>query len=208
MRPWGGWQLKDQQLMWTRQWGISKELKSGGKWHWGSVVTGLWPDSILKQLELLCFEIPPAATWLNRLVIHIRSQVKRRQSQSYKFKKIAKNSNFEILQETLHATHLLKLLDKMCKYEMDPTRTVGSTEQTRDVGRTDGQTDGRTETNILRCAGIIKVLSPFGIRKAIVEIRWSKDQQSQYYTKLASNNNITQNACGNCQPAHTYKGWF
>ena len=41
------------------------------------------------------------------------------------------------LQETLHATHLLKLLDKMYKYEMDPTRTVGATERTRDVGQTD-----------------------------------------------------------------------
>ena len=39
---------------------------------------------------------------------------------------------------TLHATHLLKLLDKMYKYEMDPTKTVGATEWTRDAGRTDG----------------------------------------------------------------------
>ena len=62
-------------------------------------------------------------TWLP---IHIRSQVKRRQSQSYTFLKIAKNSNFEILQETLHATHFLKLLDKTYKYEIDPTRTVGA----------------------------------------------------------------------------------
>ena len=55
--------------------------------------------------------------------------------------KIAKNSNFEILQVTLHATHLLKLLDKMHKYEMDPTRTVCTAEQTRDEGRTDGRTE-------------------------------------------------------------------
>ena len=45
-------------------------------------------------------------------------------------------------------TDLLKLLDKMFKYEMDPTRTVGAT----DAGRMDGQTDGGTnawsETNI------------------------------------------------------------
>ena len=77
------------------------------------------------------------APWLPILVIHIRSQVK--------------NQNFEILQETLHATHLLKLLYKMSKYEMDPTRTVGSTERTRNAGRTDGRTywqmDRRTEWN-------------------------------------------------------------
>ena len=47
--------------------------------------------------------------------------------------------------ETLHATHLLKLLDKMYTYEMDPTRTDGATERTRDAGRTDRRTDGRTD---------------------------------------------------------------
>ena len=40
----------------------------------------------------------------------------------------------------------------MYKYEMDPIRTVGATEQTHDVGWPDGQTDGRmdgqSETNI------------------------------------------------------------
>ena len=40
----------------------------------------------------------------------------------------------------------------MYKYEMDPTKTVGATERTRDAGRTDGQTDrrmdGRSETSI------------------------------------------------------------
>ena len=54
-------------------------------------------------------------------------------------------------------THLLKLLDKMYEYEMGPTRTVGTTEWTPDVGRMDGQTDRwtdrwtddrRSETNI------------------------------------------------------------
>ena len=49
----------------------------------------------------------------------------------------------------------------MDKYEMDPTRTLGATERTQDAGqmdgRTDRQTDGRSETNIpaqqLPCAG-------------------------------------------------------
>ena len=41
----------------------------------------------------------------------------------------------------------MKLLDKMCKYEMDPTRTVGATERTRDAGRMDWRTDGQTEWN-------------------------------------------------------------
>ena len=54
-------------------------------------------------------------------------------------------------------THL-KLLDKMYKYEIDPTRTVGTTEQT---WMREGRKDGRTEWNQyipqqFRCAaGII-----------------------------------------------------
>ena len=36
----------------------------------------------------------------------------------------------------------------MYKYEIDPSRIVGATEQTQDAGRTDGRrTDGRTEWN-------------------------------------------------------------
>ena len=58
----------------------------------------------------------------------------------------------QILQETLHTTHLLKLLDKVYEYEMDQTRTVGATERKRDAGRT----DGRSETNIPLCGGIKK----------------------------------------------------
>ena len=36
----------------------------------------------------------------------------------------------------------MKLLDKMCKYEMDPTSIVEDTER---IGSTDGQTDGQTD---------------------------------------------------------------
>ena len=82
----------------------------------------------------------PAIPWLPILVIHIRFQVKTWQSEIYKFKKIAKNLSFEILQESLNTTHLLQLFDKMYKYEIDPT--VGATERTQDAGRTDGRTDG------------------------------------------------------------------
>ena len=41
----------------------------------------------------------------------------------------------------------MKLLDKMYKYEMDPTRTVGATERTRDAGRTDGRTEWNQYTS-------------------------------------------------------------
>ena len=65
------------------------------------------------------------------------------------------------LQETLHATHLLMLLDNMYKYEMDPTRSVGTTERTRDGGWMDRWTDRRMDwpsetTQQLCCAGGIK----------------------------------------------------
>ena len=94
-----------------------------------------WPTPSQCQLEQLHSEIPRATPWLLILVIHIRSQVKTRQSKK-KIQKIAKNSNLEILQTTLHATHPLKVLDKMYKYKMDPTRTVSTTERTQDMGRT------------------------------------------------------------------------
>ena len=35
---------------------------------------------------------------------------------------------FQILKETLHVTHFLKLLDKICEYKMDPTNIVEDTE--------------------------------------------------------------------------------
>ena len=57
-----------------------------------------------------------------------QKQVKTRQS--YEFQEFAKTSNFLIL-KTSHATHFLKLLDKMCKYEMDPASIVEDTEWTR-----------------------------------------------------------------------------
>ena len=69
--------------------------------------------------------------------------MKRRQSQSYKFKGFAKQ--FIILKQTLHATHLLNLLDKMCKYEMDPTSIVEDTELTRFCPQTDRRTYGQTD---------------------------------------------------------------
>ena len=40
------------------------------------------------------------------------------------------------------------LIDKMYKYEKDPTRTLGATERIRNAGRADGRTDGQSETNI------------------------------------------------------------
>ena len=72
-------------------------------------------------------------------------------------------SNFLILKPTLHATHLRKVLEKMCKHEMDPTSIIEDTEQTWLCPQTDRQTDGQMDKvkpvypafNFLEVGGII-----------------------------------------------------
>ena len=56
----------------------------------------------------------------------------------------------------------------MYLYEMDPTRTVGATDRTRDAGRT----DGRMEWNHyipqkLRCAAGIIIFNGYVVRKML-----------------------------------------
>ena len=46
------------------------------------------------------------------------------------FNEFANTSFFFIFEKTLHATHLLKLFDKICKDEMDPASIVEDTEGT------------------------------------------------------------------------------
>ena len=76
----------------------------------------------------------------------------------------SEDSNFLILKRALHATHLLKLLDKMCKYEMDPMSIVEDTERTWFCPQTDRQIDGQTDKvipvyppiNFVEAGGIIR----------------------------------------------------
>ena len=71
--------------------------------------------------------------------------------------KFAKISNFEIFKQTLHATHLLKLLDKMCKYEMDPMSIVEDTDYRVDtILSTDGQTDKVKPLYFVEAEGITR----------------------------------------------------
>ena len=104
-----------------------------------------WEPELTRTTRTPAFWDTPDAPWLPILVIAISSHVKIRLSQIYKFWKLPKIQIMKFCKKNLHATHFLKLLDKMYKYEMDPTRTVGATERTRDAGRMDGQTDGRTD---------------------------------------------------------------
>ena len=57
-------------------------------------------------------------------------------------------------------THFLKLLDKMCEYEMDPAYVV---ERTRFCPQTDGRTDRRTDR---RTDEVKPVYPPFNFVKA------------------------------------------
>ena len=61
-------------------------------WHGTSQATSHGLNQ-LEQLECLRSGDTPTASWLPILLSHIGSQVKRRQSQSYKFKEFAKISN-------------------------------------------------------------------------------------------------------------------
>ena len=92
----------------------------------------------LEQPERLRSEDTPAASWLPILLSHIRSQVKRRQRQSSKFKELAKLLN-------VWNTHLLMLLSKMCKYKMGLTSIVEDTVRTRFCPQTDRRTNGQTD---------------------------------------------------------------
>ena len=73
---------------------------------------------------------PPPHGYRYYWPVHIGSQVKTKQSQSQKFKEFVK-TNFWILIKTLHATHVLKLLDKVCNHEIDPASIIEDTERTR-----------------------------------------------------------------------------
>ena len=57
---------------------------------------------------------------------------------------------WNFVKKTLYITHLLKLLDKMCKYEMDPVSIVEDTEWTQFCPQTNRPTDGQGETSIPR----------------------------------------------------------
>ena len=117
--------------------------------EYGDIIYKKALEIVTRTTKTLRSEIPPAAPWLPIPVIHIRSQVKRRQSQGYELKKNAKKQKqiWKFCKKALHATHFLKLLDKMHIYEMDSTRTLRATERIRDVGRADGHTTGWTEWN-------------------------------------------------------------
>ena len=93
-----------------------------------------WHQEKLEQLERLRSEDTPRRLMITHTIESKEDKVK-----------VTNSKIFWILKQALHATHLLKLLDKMCKYEMDPMSIVEDTERTRFCPQTDRRTDGRTD---------------------------------------------------------------
>ena len=93
---------------------------------------------------------------------------------------------------------------------MDPTRSVGATERTRDAGRTDGQTDGRADgvkpvyPQQLRCAeGIINVWVNNG------EAGDLRRHRAYYYvTVMNGTPKILHDFCDDNLAYDDIQGWF
>ena len=107
----------------------------------------------LEQLERLRSEIPPPPPHPTPPQITHTSDSHQVSSQNKTKSKLQILKNCQKFNswnfETSHAAHIMKSLDKMYKYEIDTTSTVGATDRDgRTDERTDGQMDGRRETNI------------------------------------------------------------
>ena len=85
--------------------------------------------------------LPPSHDYPYYWPVHIGSQVKRRQSQSYIFEWFTETSiSLTLKNKRLHTTHLRKMLDKICKYEMEYCRRY----RADTILSTDGQEDRRS----------------------------------------------------------------
>ena len=85
---------------------------------------------------------------------------KSKEDKVMKLKNLLKFKIFEFEKKnkkTLHMIHLLKLLDKMCKYEMDLASIVEDRERTRFCPQTDGPMDRQTDK--------VKPVYPLQLRK-------------------------------------------
>ena len=94
------------------------------------------------------------------MIIHTSKSLQIPSQNETKLKLQIQNQSFEILQETLHATHLLKLLDKIVNIKwIEPELKALQRGHGMRGGRTDVRTDRRADgvkpiyTQQLRCAG-------------------------------------------------------
>ena len=98
----------------------------------------------LEQVECLLSGDTPRHLMITHIIESYWIPSQKKTKSKLQIKRIAKISYFLIVKQTLHLTHLLKLLNTMCKYEMDPTSIVEDTEGTRFCPQTDRGTDGQT----------------------------------------------------------------
>ena len=108
-------------------------------WFRSQSANSRWKKFKLEQLECLRSEDTPRRLMITHTIesYWIPSQ-KKTKSKSQILKKSLKFLIF-------NAAHLLKLLDKMCKYEMDPMSILEDTEQTQFCPQMDRRTDGWTD---------------------------------------------------------------
>ena len=128
-------------------------------WWYHSVIKGHWlqeSEKNLEKLECLRSEDIPRPLMITHIIESYWIPSQRKTKSKLQIKEFAKISNFYILKQTLHLEHLLKLLDKMCKYEMDPTSIVEDTGRTRFCPQMDRRTDGQGETSILPLSTLLK----------------------------------------------------
>ena len=91
----------------------------------------------LEQLECLRSEDTPCRLMITHT---IKSYWIPSQKKTVKVGNLKNSPKFQNLKQTLHVTHLLKLLEKMRKYEKDPMNIV-ERYKADNILSTDGQTD-------------------------------------------------------------------
>ena len=107
----------------------------------------VWKSLLTRTTKTPAYWDTPTTPWLPILVIHISPKSKQDKVKVTNFKELPKIQISKFCKKRYTWHTLWSCLIKMYKYEMDPSRTVGATEQTRDAGLTDGRTDRRTDRN-------------------------------------------------------------
>ena len=94
----------------------------------------------LEQLECLLSEDTPQDYPYYWVILYPKSK-----EDKVKVTNLKNGPKCQIFNFLTNFTHLLKLLDNMCKYEMDPTSIVEDTEQTRFCPQMDRRPDGQMD---------------------------------------------------------------